>query len=186
MDYKSIVDFADEVLKRKDPYTHHGSKVSVLCLNMAALMGNPFSVHELEMLKFGAHLHDVGKIFINDGIMNSHGSLTESQFAIIRTHAKQGFRLALAVGFDALICGIIHFHHENWDGTGYPQGLKGEEIPIFARMVRVADTYDSLTSMRSYRHATSHEDALTIIAAESSSCFDPHMVALFMQSCGRA
>jgi HD-GYP domain-containing protein (c-di-GMP phosphodiesterase class II) len=183
MDYRSIVDFVDEVLKRKDPYNHHGSKVSTLCLNMAALMGNPFNLHELEMLKFGAQLHDVGKLFVEDGILNSHGVLTENQFAIVRTHAKQGFRLALSVGFDPLICGIIHFHHENFDGSGYPQGLKGEEIPIFARMVRVADTYDALTSRRAYRHAASHEEAIGIIEAETGRCFDPLTVTLLKQSC---
>ena len=176
MDYNSIADFIDEVLKRKDPYNHHGSKVAKICSKMVALMDIKFDARELEMLNFGARMHDLGKLFLDDGILNAHGRLTDSQFSTVKTHVTQGFRLAISMGFDPIICSIIHFHHENFDGSGYPKGLKGEEIPTFARMVRVADAYDALTSNRAYRKASNTEDALMLIEAESERCFDPMMV----------
>jgi len=178
MDYKSIADFADEILKRKDPYNHHGSKVADLCLKMAALMDVKFSEHDLKILRFGARLHDIGKIFIEDGILNAHGRLTGNQISVIKTHVTQGFHLGLTTGFDIAICSIIRSHHENMDGSGYPDGLMREDIPFFARMIRVADTYDAMISERAYRKAASAEEALMVIEGEAERCFDPQMVQL--------
>jgi len=178
MDYKSVADFIDEILRRKDPYNHHGANVATICLQMVSLMDVKFNEHELEMLKFGARMHDLGKIFMDDGILNSHGRLTGSQYAAVQTHVTQGFRLALSMSFDPIICSIIRYHHENFEGSGYPDGLKGDAIPFFARMVRVADTYDALTSSRAYRRNSSPADALKVIEAESERCFDPIIVDL--------
>ena len=178
MDYGSIADFTDEILQRKDPYNHHGSKVSELCMKMAALLDVPLNDHELAMLNYGSRLHDVGKIFIEDGILNAHGRLTENQSAIIRTHTTQGFHLSLALKFDPIICRIVRNHHENMDGTGYPDGLVDNSIPFFARMVRVADTFDAMTSPRAYRKAESPSAAMMLIEAESERVFDPYLVKL--------
>ena len=178
MDYELIADYTDEILQRKDPYNHHGSKVAEFCEKMLSLMDTHLSEHELTMLKYGARLHDVGKIFIEDGTLNAHGLLTNHQLAVVRTHTTQGFHLSLAMGFDPIICKIIRSHHENMDGSGYPDGLAGDAIPLFARMVRVADTFDAMTSVRAYRKAASETDALMLLEAEAERLFDPFVVQL--------
>jgi len=101
-----------------------------------------------------------------------------AEMLAVRTHAQQGFELVLALDYHKIICDIVRYHHENWNGTGYPLGLAGENIPPFARMARVADTFDAMTSSRAYRKAASWKDARMLINAESGSTFDPQMVAL--------
>jgi HD-GYP domain-containing protein (c-di-GMP phosphodiesterase class II) len=178
MDYENIANFIDELLTHKDPYNHHGAKVANLSEGIAKLMSRQFDEHELKMLHYGARMHDVGKIFVEDGILNLHGRLTKNQYAAVKIHSSQGYQLAFAVGFEVAICEIIRYHHENYNGSGYPDGLREEEIPIMARIVRLADTYDSLTSARSYREPASHQDAMAIIQTESGSSFDPQLVRL--------
>ncbi len=134
-----------------------------------------------------APLHDIGKIAVLDSILNKPGKLTSEEFEIIKTHAAAGARIIdetlteverdeyLSVARD-----MAHFHHERWDGTGYPSGLKGEEIPLCARIMAIADVYDALRSKRSYKEAFSIEKSMQIMRESSGTHFDPELLEIFL------
>lgn len=136
-----------------------------------------------------ATLHDIGKIGINDGVLRKPSSLDSDEYEYMKTHTTLGMQ-----AFDKMIQetggnrwlylakDIAYCHHERWDGTGYPNGLKGEEIPIYARIMTVADVYDALTSERCYKEALSHQQAMEIIIEGKGSLFDPRLVDLFVSA----
>ena len=133
-----------------------------------------------------AALHDVGKIKIKDDILLKKGRLTEDEFAIMKSHALYGKLLLESLQdkvpnetFLDYAKNLAYQHHERWDGTGYPEGLKGAEIPLQARMMAIADVYDALVSERSYKKAFSHEDAMNIIMEGGGTLFDPDLTVLF-------
>ena len=133
-------------------------------------------------------LHDIGKVAIPDAVLLKPGKLTEEEFELMKTHAAHGAEtLEAAIAefpqarFLRMARDIAGAHHERWDGTGYPQGLAGEEIPLAARIVAVADVYDALTSRRVYKDAFSHEVARELIAQDSGSHFDPAIVDAFLE-----
>ncbi len=141
----------------------------------------------VDLLYKSAPLHDIGKVGIPDRILQKPGRLDREEFAIMKTHADLG-RAAIATAerymgstdpFLSLAKEIAHCHHERWDGTGYPRGLKGEDIPLAGRIMAVADVYDALVSERVYKPAMSHDEAVHIITGESGKHFDPAVVAAF-------
>lgn len=131
-----------------------------------------------------APLHDIGKIAIPDGILLKPGKLTAAEFDITKTHATRGYEILRQAGdqmgargtFLKFAMEIAHHHHEKWDGNGYPQGLAGEEIPLSARLMAVADVYDALISRRPYKAPISHQEAINYIAGGRGSQFDPEIV----------
>jgi len=136
-----------------------------------------------------APLHDLGKISIRDDVLRKPGRLTPDEFEHVKTHSRAGWK-ALDVarrnlhGSNPLIdaaAEIALSHHEKWDGTGYPDGLAGEDIPLSARIMAVADVYDALSSRRVYKNAVSHEEAMRIIAEGAGKHFDPHLVEIFLR-----
>lgn len=142
---------------------------------------------EIERLQVSAPLHDVGKVAIPDAILQKPGKLTDEEFAEMKTHTTQGHRLLKTAeeelgghSFLHTADEIAHSHHERWDGRGYPQGLKGEEIPLSARIMSVADVYDALRSKRVYKPAMPHEKAASIILEGRGTQFDPDVVDVFM------
>lgn len=163
----------------KDPHTHsHVLRVQRCALAIAARLG--LEGDELEALNTGALLHDIGKIGIPDSILLKPGRLTESEFAMIREHPTMGAQILGPVEFPWPVLPVVKSHHEKWDGTGYPSGLAGEDIPLTARIVAVADVYDALTSNRAYRSAWTPEDALAEIVRTSGTHFDPAIVDAFV------
>jgi putative two-component system response regulator len=141
----------------------------------------------IDLLYKSAPLHDIGKVGIPDRILQKPGRLDRDEFDIMKTHADLG-RAAIATAeryigssnpFLSLAKEIAHCHHEKWDGTGYPRGLKGEDIPLAGRIMAVADVYDALVSERVYKPAMSHDEAVDIITGESGKHFDPAIVAAF-------
>ncbi len=177
MDYLSIATFANEVMARKDPYNHHGVSVYEMCVKIASKMDD--FPGDKEILYNGARLHDVGKIFFPDDFLNYSRPLTPSERDQMETHAQKGYELVFDLHYEREICNIVHFHHEHYDGSGYPFGLMGEEIPLFARIVCVADVWESITHDRAYRKALSYDAAL----AEMEKCrsyFDPKIYAVFL------
>lgn len=131
------------------------------------------------MLEWSALLHDVGKIGIRDDVLKKAGKLTEEEFNHIKEHPVRSFEVVSRVPqLRSALDGIRH-HHERYDGKGYPDGLKGEGIPLQARIIQVADIFDALTSSRSYRKAFDWQKALNIIAEESGTVVDPHLGAIF-------
>ncbi|MFC3834256.1 HD domain-containing phosphohydrolase [Deinococcus rufus] len=152
-------------------------------IDLSAALGAALQLDaaELQLLRQGAALHDLGKLMIPDGILLKAGPLTPEERAAMQTHAAHG--AALAAQLPELSPGvleIIHSHHERWDGRGYPCGLRGEDIPLLARIFSVCDVYDALTSDRPYKRAWSAEDARCEIAAQAGAQFDPAVVAAFL------
>jgi putative two-component system response regulator len=141
---------------------------------------------DIESVVSSARLHDVGKIVISDNILNKPGRLTDEEFAVMKTHAIEGERIidnaisrTGSEGFLHNAKMIAAYHHEKWDGSGYPYGLKETEIPLQGRMMAVIDVYDALVSERPYKKAFAHEDALDIITKDSGRHFDPMITEIF-------
>lgn len=170
----------NEALEGKDPYTHgHSQRVERHCYRTAAAMG--LSVAEIEELRLAAALHDVGKIRVPDRVLRKPGSLTKEERTIIEEHVVVGAWMVANVGSADVVATVRH-HHERWDGRGYPDGLAGSDIPLFARIVAVADAYDAITSTRPYRVSAGREHAVSVLRAEAGSQFDPMIVNAFVDA----
>jgi putative nucleotidyltransferase with HDIG domain len=168
----------------KDMYTAgHNFRVTMYALRLAEEM--LLKPEQLRALSQGAIVHDVGKNTIPDAILNKPGRLTTEERIIIETHPVKGYEMCRNLGFMKEELDIIRSHHEKWDGTGYPDRLQGEEIPLLARIVAVADVYDALTSTRSYRKAWSHEEAISFLKEHSGSHFDPLCVQAWVNVSNR-
>ena len=168
------------VLHLRDKETEdHTKRVTDMTLRLARRMG--VSDGELLHIRRGSILHDIGKVAIPDSILFKPGPLTEEEWAVMRRHPIIATELLEPIPYLAPVLAIPRSHHEKWDGTGYPDGLAGENIPLSARMFAFADVYDALTSDRPYRRAWSHLDALNYIINQSGSHFDPSIVSVFVE-----
>ncbi|MCR2804195.1 HD-GYP domain-containing protein [Paenibacillus soyae] len=160
----------------KDSYTAgHNYRVALYALKLGEEMG--LSSSQLRAIAQGGLVHDVGKLYIPDGILNKPGKLTDEERSVIEAHPVSGFDVCKRLGFMTEELAVIRSHHERWNGSGYPDGLSGESIPLVARITAVADVYDALTSSRSYRSAMSHEEAMQILIKESGKHFDPRCIS---------
>jgi HD-GYP domain-containing protein (c-di-GMP phosphodiesterase class II) len=138
--------------------------------------------YELQELEFAALLHDVGKIAIPKPILHKPAALTESEFEVMKTHTIEGqFMLDRIGGLLGRVGEIVRSCHERWDGKGYPDGLKGEEIPLAARIVFVCDAYNAMTTNRPYRAALPHEQAIAELVENAGTQFDPEVVAAMVK-----
>jgi putative two-component system response regulator len=146
------------------------------------------SAEHIDQIAKASPLHDIGKIAIPDHILLKPGKHTPEEFAIMKTHAEKGesmlIRTRRELGEDNLMlhfaCQIARSHHERWDGTGYPDGLQGEAIPLAARLMAVADVYDALRSVRPYKKAFSHEEAVGMLLEQRGRHFDPAAIDAFV------
>lgn len=164
----------------KDPFTHqHILRVQRYAVAIAEQMGLP--PNDLEGVTTGALLHDIGKIGIPDSVLLKPGRLTDEEFTLIKQHPTMGAQILEPVEFPWPVLPVVKYHHEKWDGSGYPEGLVGEDIPLTARILAVADVYDALTSNRSYRSAWTHEKALAEIQRCAGTHFDAQIVEVFVQ-----
>jgi HD-GYP domain-containing protein (c-di-GMP phosphodiesterase class II) len=157
----------------------HAYRVVELTIKLARSMG----IAEQELIHFrrGALLHDVGKLGIPESILNKPGPLDEAEWKVMQTHPQLAYNLLSSVNYLAPALDIPHYHHERWDGSGYPEGLFEEQIPFPARLFAVVDVYDALTSTRTYRPAWSCQVALNHIQHSSGKLFDPVVVKAFLQ-----
>jgi len=156
----------------------HSRRVTRYCLEIARAMG--CSNDQLKQIARGAYLHDIGKIGIPDAILLKPGKLTAEERSVMETHTRIGYDLMCRIAFLAAAAEIVLTHQERFDGTGYPQGLSGEEIPLGARIFAIADTLDAMTSDRPYRKALPYPKALEEIQRESGRQFDPEVVGVFL------
>lgn len=167
-------------LDTKDSYTHgHSENVTRLCEATARVMGLDESFCAL--IRQAGILHDIGKIGIASTILNKPGRLTQEEYEIIKDHPRMGRRILEPISFLKDVVPVVYHHHERWDGKGYPEGLAGEDIPLAARIMQVADTYDAMTSDRAYRKGLSHQTAIDELNACSGGQFDAHCVEAFLQ-----
>ena len=168
----------------KDAVTHgHIRRVQRWAVDLARHMGHASEI-EVRALEAAALLHDVGKLAIPEYILNKPGRLTAPEFERMKMHAKIGAEILSEIEFPYPVVPIVRHHHENWDGTGYPDQISGEAIPLGARILAVVDCYDALTSDRPYRRALSPRDAFALIEERSGTMYDAAVVAAFRDICG--
>lgn len=167
-----------ETLEAKDSYTQkHSERVTFYAMETAKALG--CSEEMLETLKFAGHLHDIGKVGVRDTVLLKEGKLTDSEFEEIKKHPVIGEQIVQHLELLPDERSIIRSHHERWDGKGYPDGLKGEEIPYLARILTVSDAYDAMTSSRPYRKAMPHEAAMEELFRCKWTQFDGEVVDAF-------
>ena len=156
----------------------HAERLSVLC----QLMGEQLDLSQSQMdeLMLFAMLHDIGKIGIDDNVLNKPGKLTDDEWIIMKKHTEIGYRIALSSPELLSIANYILTHHEHWDGKGYPQGLKEDEIPLLSRILGLVDAYDAMTQDRVYRKAMSKEDAMNELQRNRGTQFDPNLTDIFI------
>lgn len=178
--YREFAESMARTLDARDPYTAgHSLRVAHYSRAVGGRMG--LDERELDVIETGARLHDIGKIGIPDSVLQKAGRLTDEEFKTIRAHPQIGKRMLKRVGGFEPYLPVIEFHHENHDGTGYPYGMRGKDIPLCARIVHVADAYDAMTSHRTYRKAMEHDSAVTILREKAGTQFDPEVVRIFVE-----
>jgi putative nucleotidyltransferase with HDIG domain len=178
--YDITLEVLGEALDYKDRETEgHSKRVTAFTIAIAKNMGIPRE--QIEAIARGAFLHDIGKMAIPDSILNKPGKLTPDEVVVMREHCYLGYKLVQKIPVLKEAAAIVYSHQERFDGTGYPRGLKGEDIPLGARIFSVADTLDAITSDRPYRPKQTIEAARAEIQRCSGSQFDPDVVAIFQQ-----
>jgi putative two-component system response regulator len=167
-------------LEEKDPYTSgHSSRVCYY----SDVVSRRLSLHprERDEIQIASYLHDIGKVGISDRFINKKGTLTSTDWAIIRQHTKKSIELLAPLRLSANILSFIQHHHEHFDGTGYPDGLAGDQIPLGARIIAISDAYDSMTSARPYRKPLPNFEARNELRKWSGKQFDPQLVSTFSE-----
>jgi len=166
----------------KDPYTRgHSERVSRMSMAIAQRLG--LSDEECEKIRISALLHDVGKIGIDDSILKKPAALTDAEFEIMKQHPQKGYKIMSQIPAMKEFLPGMYMHHEMVNGEGYPQGLKGDEIPIMGKVVAVADTFDAMTTDRPYQRAMKFEDAVARIQYFVGTRYDEKVVAAFTEAC---
>lgn len=178
--YLQIITSLVRAMEAKDPYTSgHSVRVAELACCLARYIG--LDEDEIEQVNRAGQLHDIGKIGIKDEILTKPGRLTDEEFDHIKTHPETSYKVLEPLDAMQGVIAAVRHHHEHYDGSGYPDGLKGEDIPLHARILQIADIWDALTSTRSYRKAMPPEKAREIMAREAGATMDPYLVDKFLE-----
>ena len=176
--YMETVRALSNAVEARDAYTgKHAERVAAYGLEIARAMGSPLA--DDPQIEFGFLLHDVGKVAVPDAILYKPEPLSDDERALMARHPETGTQILRDVEFLGEARSVVRHHHERWDGFGYPDGLRGEEIPLAARVFAVADTLDALTTDRPYRPASDLAHARRIIAANAGTQFDPAIIDVF-------
>lgn len=178
---RKLVEGLSELIEKRDSYSGgHPQRVLKVCMAMSTYLS--LTPEEKRQLTLAAILHDIGKVGITDHILNKNGGLTVEEMEIIREHPRAGAEI---VGYIRQLRSVvpgIKYHHEHYDGSGYPEGLQGEEIPLIARIIAVADTYDAIIHERSYQKGMSKSEAVAEITENTGTQFDPQVIEAFAQA----
>lgn len=158
----------------------HVRRTQIYAVGLGRILG--LGESDIKALRTGALLHDIGKLAVPDHILNKHGDLTPAELEKAKIHSVVGASILEKVGFDYPVIPTVRYHHEFWDGTGYPDGLKGQEIPLTARIVGVASAFDAMRCARPFRDAMSRDRARQIVQAEAGTRFDPAIVSTLMKN----
>ena len=176
-DYTAVKRLVSSISALRETHDHHSPVVSVLAEKLATVAG--LSVDQIASIGAGAHLHDIGKIMVRRELLNATRKLTKVEIVEAHTHAELGWVIVDQAGFEPTICEITRHHHERYDGNGYPDRLRGEQIPLGARITSICDVYGALTSDRSYRKAYTLKFAVNFMQSERGKAFDPQLLDLF-------
>lgn len=178
---RTIIEALARAMTARDGFTHqHAQRVQ----RYAAALANEACIRDHRMLQAidgAALLHDIGKLGIPDRLLHKPGPLTPDEYDQVKQHAIIGADILSAMAFPGPLALIVRHHHENWDGTGYPDGLQGEAIPIGARVLAIVDCYDALTSDRPYRRALSHDRATAMILERRGTMYEPAIADTFVR-----
>ena len=178
--YDETIEGWSRAMDLRDEETEgHTRRVTEITLHLSQVMG--ISAEQLVQIRRGALLHDIGKMGVPDHILLKPGKLTDDEWIIMRKHPDFAYEMLSKIEYLIPALDIPYSHHEKWDGSGYPNGLKGTDIPLAARIFAIADVYDALTSDRPYRSAWSEERAIDYICSQSGTHFDPEVVRAFLQ-----
>lgn len=179
IEFHEFIESIVEILETKDPYTRgHSSRVAHYSMLIGEKMG--LSKHDIDLCHFSGHLHDIGKIGIDESILFKVKRLNEDEYNLIKKHPEYGYNILKKVSSLQEMAKIVKHHHERWDGQGYPNGLTGEKIPLISRIIAVADSFDAMTSNRSYRPQMSVETAVNELIKNRWSQFDGDLVDVFI------
>jgi HD-GYP domain-containing protein (c-di-GMP phosphodiesterase class II) len=178
-----MLSMLSRAIEARDPYTRgHSARVTELALAIAWRLG--WNEDRLASLRVGGPLHDIGKLGVSKAVLTKEGRLDEAEFAQIREHPKIGARILVRVAAFREALPYVLYHHERWDGNGYPTGKAGEEIPVEARVLAVADAFDAMTSDRPYRRALTRGEALAEVERCAGTQFDPKIARVFLEVFG--
>jgi len=182
---RELTEALASAIDAKDRNTYgHSHRVGELAMALGKNLN--LDAAQLAELQVAAHLHDVGKIGIPDAILNKAARLTAEEFAVVQRHPVIGWQILRRISSFQQVARIVRHHHERFDGTGYPDGLRGTDIPLASRLIAVADSYDAMTSARSYRKSVSAKEAWQELCRCSGSQFDPESVKAFRPVVQRA
>jgi putative two-component system response regulator len=178
-DVRQVIFALAKAAEAKDRFTlEHAERVADSASELARRL--KLAPEVVEQVRTGALIHDVGKLAVPDHILNKPGALTPDEFDVIKTHPVVGAEIVLPLASQRHLYAIVRNHHERYDGTGYPDRLAGEAIPLAARIVAVCDAYDAMVSLRSYRGAISHQEALATLARGRDEQWDRRVVDAFV------
>ena len=177
--YTDITKLSGILSALRDPWDHHGDDVAKYAVVLADSLKLP--KNQVELIAVGANLHDIGKLVLRRDLLNLPRKLELEEREQMEQHVVRGWEIVEQAGYDTIIRQIVRSHHERWDGRGYPDHLKGDEIPIGAQIVGVADTYSALISNRAYRDGYSHNFAQAFMQKGKTTQFNPMLVDLFFE-----
>ncbi|WP_198138390.1 HD domain-containing phosphohydrolase [Clostridium carboxidivorans] len=176
---KTINTIISTLYEKNKREQEHSRRVSELCKQLGEAIGMPKG--DMEELKIAGLLHDIGKIAIGECILNKKGKLTDEEWEQIKKHSEVGYRILSTVNHMSEMSEYVLHHHERWDGSGYPKGLMKEAIPLQSRIIAIADSYDAMTSERSYRKALSEKIAINELKSNAGTQFDPKLINVFIE-----
>ena len=175
----SVIDMVLTTLDSRDPYTfEHSYRVAGLAEILAEAMSLTADQHRI--VHYAAHLHDIGKIGVSDKALNKPGKLTDEEMLELQSHSVLGYAILRKTPEFVALAKIVRHHHERWDGSGYPDGLSGTNIPLESRIIGLVDAFDAMTSDRPYRAKKSHAWALEEVERHAGTQFCPHCVDIFL------
>jgi putative two-component system response regulator len=176
---ETVTVLANTIEGRDTTTSQHVERVANMARKLAKVLHWP--AENLRILEFGARLHDIGKIIVPDHILNKPGPLTAEEWEIMKSHTLAGAKILREIKHLRGAIPFALYHHERWDGTGYPYGIKEREIPLEGRMLALVDVYDALTTNRPYRSAMTKQDAINYLKLQSAALFDPDLVPIFIE-----